>query len=175
MPTRPLIEHRDPIRYLAIAGSGSGDAAFRSFADNVFGRIFGAASTLGATPVGAPFFRYYRFVPGGEFEVEVGLPIDRPVDGEPPADAFVAETPAGRYVTYVHEGAYSADDETWEGRDLPAAHRLIDTWAAEHGVRFATDGGSDRFTAVIEQYLVGPPMVEDVTRWRTLIAKLVAE
>jgi hypothetical protein len=191
MPSSPHIDQREAVRYVAIAGSGTGDAAFRAFADRAFPAVFGAVGSLGLTPAAAPFFRLHRFVSGGEFEVEVGVPVAggataprsaaeaqgaTPVtDGSGVAgDAYVAELPAGRYAMHLHEGAYSADDETWAGRDLASAHRSMETWATEQGLRLATEDDG-RLTAVVEQYLVGPAESSDVASWRTLIAKLVAE
>lgn len=173
MPSSPRLEHREAIRYVAIAGSGTGESAFRAFADRSFPAVFGAVGELGLTPTAAPFFRFFRFVPGGEFEVEVGVPVDGGRDGT--EDAYVAELPAGRYAVHVHEGAYSADDETWEGRDLASAHAVMDTWAEEQGVRWATENGTGRFAAFVEQYLVGPVESSDVASWRTSIAKLVED
>lgn len=88
----------------------------------------------------------------------------------------LAELPAGRYAVYVHEGAYSADDDQWAGRDLPAAHRLLDTWAEERGLAWAMDNTSSKSTLSVstEQYLIGPGDTDDPRTWRTEIAKLVA-
>lgn len=181
MTTSPHLEQREAVRYVAIAGSGTGESAFRAFADRAFPAVFGAVGQLGLTPSGAPFFRYFRFVPGGEFEVEVGVPVDGESgdgvagEGGDERDAYLAELPAGRYAVHLHEGAYSADDETWAGRDLASAHRLMETWAEEQGVRWATQNGTGRFAAFVEQYLVGPVESSDVAGWRTLIAKRVED
>lgn len=192
MPSSPRLEQRDAIRYVAIAGSGTGESEFRVFADRSFPAVFGAVGARGLTPTAAPFFRLFRFEPGGEFEVEVGVPVDAAdaasadihEAGGPVAetgadsgdgDARLAELPAGRYAVHVHEGAYSADDETWAGRDLASAHRHLEEWAETQGLRWATDDGTGRLSACIEQYLVGPAESSDVASWRTLIAKLVAE
>lgn len=174
MPSSPHLDHREAIRYVAIAGSGTGEREFRAFADRSFPAVFGVVGELGLTPAGAPCFRLFRFVPGGEFEVEVGVPVDGDGGREATEEACVAELPAGRYAVHVHEGAYAADDETWAGRDLASAHQSMETWADEQGVRWATEQDG-RFAAVVEQYLVGPVETSEVADWRTLIAKLVAE
>ncbi len=182
MPQSPRLEPREAIRYVAIAGTGHGESAFRAFADRSFPAVFGAVAERGLTPVAAPFFRLFRFVPGGAFEVEVGVPVDGGGDVPPPhhpdahpGDAYLAALPAGRYAVHVHEGAYSADDETWAGRDLASAHQHLQRWADDQGLRWATDPGSGRWTSCVEQYLVGPAETADVAEWRTLIAKLVVE
>ncbi len=195
MPSSPRIEYRAAIRYVAIAGSGTGEREFRAFADRAFPAVFGAVGGLGLTPAAAPFFRLFRFVSGGEFEVEVGVPVDpaRAAEadrtsadssggGTAPAaadraavateQAYLADVPAGRYAVHLHEGAYSADDETWAGRDLASAHQWLETWADQEGVRWATEDDG-RFGALVEQYLVGPADTSDVAEWRTLITRLV--
>lgn len=174
MPNHPQLEQREAVRYVAIAGSGTGEREFRAFADRSFPAVFGAVGELGLTPAAAPFFRLFRFVPDGEFEVEVGVPVSGESGREATEEAYVAELPAGRYAVHTHEGAYSADDETWAGRDLASAHQWVETWADQQGVHWATaDGG--RYGALVEQYLVGPVDTSEVAEWRTLIARLVAE
>lgn len=173
MSSSPRLEHRDAIRYLAIAGSGSGDSEFRAFADATFPALFGAVQELGLTPTAPPFFRYHRFALDGDFEVEIGVPVDGGEGCGGTGEAFFGELPAGRYAAHVHEGAYSEDEETWKGRDLNAAYRHLEEWAADQGVTWATEDG--RSTTWTEQYLVGPAETSDVAAWRTLIAKLVAE
>ncbi|MFA4929514.1 MAG: GyrI-like domain-containing protein [Patulibacter sp.] len=173
MPSIPTLEDRVPIRYLAIAGSGSGDSEFRGFADSTFPALFGAVGELDLTPAAAPFFRYHRFALDGDFEVEIGVPVDGGVGSGGTGEAFFGELPAGRYAVHVHEGAYSADDETWADRDLDSAYRHLEQWAADRGITWATEDG--RNVAWTEQYLVGPAETSDVGAWRTQIARLVAE
>ncbi len=176
MTNAPQLEQHDAIRYLAIAGSGNGDREFRAFADATFPALFGAVAELGVTPTAAPFFRYHRFVLDGEFEVEIGVPVDGGNGIGGTGEAFVGELPAGRYAVHVHEGAYSADDETWKDRDLNAAYRHLEQWAADQGIVWATERADPgRATAWIEQYLVGPAEAADPADWRTRIAKLVGE
>jgi effector-binding domain-containing protein len=173
MAADPRLEHRQPTPYLAIAGAGSGERALRAFGDTSFPALFGRLRAHGAVPAAAPFFRFFRFVPDGDFEAEVGVPITTPIELANDRTVRLGELPAGRYIVYVHEGAYSADDDQWAGRDLRAAYRLLDAWVHERGLAWAT-GADGTLTVSIEQYLVGPGDTDDPKNWRTEIARLVA-
>jgi len=176
MTESPRLEDRAATRYVAIPGSGSGERELRAFADASFPALFGWLSENHAAPAAAPFLRFFRFVPGGDFEVEVGVTLTTPIEVANDGTVRLAELPAGRYAVHVHEGAYSAGDERWAGRDLPAAHRLLDSWAEERGLAWATDDANSKSTLSVstEQYLIGPGDTDDPMDWRTEIAKLVA-
>jgi GyrI-like small molecule binding domain len=120
MTDSPRLEDRPCVLYAAIPGSGSGERELRAFADASFPALFGWLGKLGAAPAAAPFFRFFRFVPDGDFQVEVGVPITTSIDD---CTVRLAELPAGRYAVYLHQGAYSAGDDKWAGRDLVAARR----------------------------------------------------
>ena len=172
MPETPHLEDRPAVPYVAIAGAGTGEAALRAFADTSFPALFGWLAAHGAAPAAPPFFRFYDFVPDGPFDVEVGVTTTTPLARVEDGAVRLGELPAGRYAVHVHAGAYTADDERWAGRDLPAAHRHMDEWAQREGATWATSKG--RWSASIECYLVGPGDTADVASWRTEIAKLVA-
>jgi DNA gyrase inhibitor GyrI len=177
MADSPRLENRPAIRYVAIGGSGSGEHELRAFADSSFPALFGWLSKHQVVPAAAPFIRFFRFIPDGDFAVEVGVTTATPVDVADDRTVHLGELPAGRYAVYLHEGAYSADDDRWAGRDLAATHRLLDVWADEHGLAWATDCTSldGSMSASTEQYLVGPVDADDPTRWRTEIAKLIVD
>jgi hypothetical protein len=178
MTDSPRLEDRPATQYVAIPGSGSGERELRAFADASFPALFGWLSEHHAVPAAAPFIRFFRFVPGGDFEVEVGVTTTTPIEVANDRTVRLAELPAGRYAVHIHEGAYSAgaEDDRWAGRDLPAAHRLLDTWAEERGLAWATDNTNSKSTLAVntEQYLIGPADSDDPMNWRTEIAKLVA-
>jgi DNA gyrase inhibitor GyrI len=177
MTDSPRLEDRPSTRYVAVSGSGSGERELRAFADASFPALFSWLSEHQLMPAAAPFFRFFRFVPDGAFEVEVGVPITTtPIEDFDDPTVCLAELPAGRYAVHVHKGAYSANDEQWAGRDLAAAHRLLDTWVEKRGLRWAIDNTDSKSTlsVSIEQYLIGPADTDDPMDWRTEIAKLVA-
>jgi hypothetical protein len=67
--------------------------------------------------------RFFLLAPDGDFAVELGVTTTTLVDVADDPTVRLGELPAGRYaVFYLHEGAYSADDDRWAGRDLAAAH-----------------------------------------------------
>ena len=141
MTDSPRLEDRPATRYVAIPASGSGERELRAFADASFPALFGWLSEHDAVPAAAPFIRFFRFVPDGDFEVEVGVTTTTPIEVGNDRTVRHAELPASRYAVHIHEGAYNADadDDRWAGRDLPAPHRLLDSWAEERGLAWATD------------------------------------
>lgn len=73
MTDRPRFEDRPATPYLAVAGSGSSERELRAFADASFPALFGWLREHAVAPAAAPFMRFFRFTPGGEFAVEVGI------------------------------------------------------------------------------------------------------
>jgi DNA gyrase inhibitor GyrI len=173
MAENPRLEHRPPIQYVAVPGAGTGETELREFADASFPALFGWLRQHGVVPAAAPFFRFFRFVPDSDFSVEVGVPITTQINVADDRTVRLTELPPGQYAVYIHEGAYSADDDQWAGRDLRAAYRLVDAWAEEHGLAWATNPDGT-LSVSTEQYLVGPGDTDDPKNWRTEISRLVA-
>lgn len=173
MTTAPQIEERPEQPYAALARSGPLDALPAAI-DAGFPRLLSWLGARGVAPSGPPFIRYVVWDPDAGFEIELGAPVADGVaaDGE----VTVAALPAGRYLTYVHVGAYRATSARWEGRDLAAAHDHVNRWARERGLAFA-HLERERVPALrarVERYLAGPPAVTDPERWRTELAYLLA-
>lgn len=176
MAESPRLENRPAVEYVAIGGSGAGEHELRAFADASFPAIFKWLTERGVIPAAAPFTRFFRFARGGDFKVEVGVTTTMAVEFADDPTVHLGELPAGRYAIYLHEGAYSADDDRWAGRDLAAAHQLLDAWAEERQLAWATESTKSRtaLVASTERYLVGPADSDNPMRWRTEIAKLIA-
>lgn len=109
--------------------------------DGVFSRLFPALGQAGVQPVGAAFALYSR-VPGETVDLEVGIPVDRVLDGEldlgeveVPGSAEVLDgaevpssaegasfalvarasaLPGGRIATAAHLGGYDRLGEAWQ-------------------------------------------------------------
>lgn len=94
--------------------------------DGVFSRLFPALGQAGAQPVG-PAFSLYTQVPGETADLEVGIPVDRVLEGD--ADlgeidvpdgasfALVAQTsvlPGGRIATAAHLGGFDGLGDAWQ-------------------------------------------------------------
>ncbi|MDW5596620.1 GyrI-like domain-containing protein [Conexibacter stalactiti] len=174
MAAAPRIERREPEHCLALAIAGP-TTEFSAHIDEGFPDLFRRLGELGITPAGAPFIRYGIFQPEGRFALDICVPV---APGSAGDDRLrPAELPAGDYAVHVHRGAYRGTTPRWEGRDLPAAHEQVHAWAAGAGVTFATqpsDDGAEDYVAVVERYLVGPPAEDDVEKWETELAFLVA-
>lgn len=94
--------------------------------DGVFTRLFPALGQAGAQPVGAAI-SLYTGIPGETTDLEVGIPVDRVLEGEvdlgalevPGGASFalVAQTsalPGGRIATAAHLGGYDRLGEAWQ-------------------------------------------------------------
>jgi hypothetical protein len=119
----------------------------------------------------APFIRYLEVdAAGAPLALEVGVVAEvEPGPGDPLVPATL---PAGRFVTYLHHGAYRSASEP----DLAAARARVEGWAGERGLeldRRATERGSAP-GCYLERYLVGPDEEPDHSRRRTELAHLVA-
>jgi effector-binding domain-containing protein len=93
-----------------------------SFFDRSFSTLGAAMAQLGATPSG-PAFAYYLRPPEVTSELEVGFPVDVPV--ERCADVVPSRLPGGRVATVVHQGGYDGLGESW---------RRLREWVAQKGL-----------------------------------------
>lgn len=91
-----------------------GDLA--SLFDPTFGALFPALGAQGLQPVGPAFALYHR-VPTDTLDVELGIPVDRPMGAEGLMHADVPLTPsvlpAGRIAVVSYLGPYDDLDEAW--------------------------------------------------------------
>jgi hypothetical protein len=139
--------------------------------DSAFGKVFGWLAGARVRAREAPFIRYLEVdAAGAPLALEVGVVADvAPGPGDPLVPATL---PAGRFVTYLHHGAYSGETEP----GLAAARARVEGWAADRGLeldRTPTDRGR-ALGCYLERYLVGPDEEPDQTLWRTELAYLVA-
>ena len=92
-------------------------------------RLVERLTAAGAVPAGAVFGRYHLYSEE-EVDVEIGLPVDGPVDGLDPLSAVSAgevgasELPAGRVAAVIHFGSY---------RGLPATYERLHEWIHAQG------------------------------------------
>lgn len=82
--------------------------------EEVFGRIFMHLGSLGQSPLGAPFGRYFNspgMVPDAELSWEVGVPVGPEVKA---AVGFeVKDIPGTLSAVLVHEGPYESSGSAW--------------------------------------------------------------
>jgi effector-binding domain-containing protein len=100
-------------------------ALFEEHLPNIAHRL----ADLGVEPAGPPYGRYHEFGPE-RVDVEIGIPVARPVPnvppvGElPPGELGSSELPGGPVAVAVHTGSY-------EG--LSAAYESLQSWIGEQG------------------------------------------
>jgi effector-binding domain-containing protein len=118
----------------------------------------------GLAQVGPVFWKYNVIDMAAGLEVEVGVPVERLVDGDERVHGAVL--PAGRYVLAHHVGHPDT---------LEAATGELLAWAEARQLTWdVVDAhGEERWTARIEEYLNGPEDQPDMDKWETnLVFKL---
>lgn len=94
-----------------VAGEGIGFDDLPAFFDDAFGVLPGVLAAQGVTPTG-PAFGLYRAL-GEVVDLEVGFPVDRPVEAE--GRVRPGSLPAGRVARVVHAGGFDGLGPVWEG------------------------------------------------------------
>ena len=156
--SEPQIETRPAQPYLRIAGRIEDDVS--AFVDAGFEELFAWVRERGIEASGPEFILFRELDSDGKpVEVELGVPIAAGIEGDDRVTA--GELPAGRYLTYLHDGAYHPET----GPDLHASLAELTDWAAQGGIEH-----SDWFC---EHYLVGPETEPDEAKWLTEFAYLV--
>lgn len=97
---------------------------------------------------GAPFARYLSWNPDGSVDLEAGVPIAKPIDGE--GDLYCIELPEGEAAWAVHTGPFDS---------LGKTHAALGTWVREN--RRQTAG------PLLEWYVTDPYLEVDPARWKT--------
>ena len=94
-----------------------------AFFDAAFQRLPAAIAAQGAQIAGAAFARYPS-PPGDVVELEVGFPVDRPIEATD--DVGSGSLPAGRVARVVHAGSFEELGTSWE---------RLQVWMDEQGHR----------------------------------------
>src|SRR5262245_397589 len=126
--------------------------------------VFGFLGERGIEPVDAPFLKFNVIDMERELEIEAGIPIATPVEGE--GDVAPGTLPAGRYASVTHVG--HPDELLQVTGDLLA-------WAERQGLRFAHHGTAegDAWECRLEVYSTDPMVEPDMNKWeQTLLFKL---
>lgn len=140
-PERPYVAIKDTVTM----------TTFAKIADRLPGLI-GWVFANGHEMAGAPFFRYLVIDMAGDIEVEAGVPLAAPADGE--GDILAGVLPAGEYAVAMHHGHPDGLADVWESL-LAQVNPVMDgsTWSCR-----------------LESYLTNPVEEPDPDNWDTEIA-----
>jgi effector-binding domain-containing protein len=161
----PVIAGRRPQPYVAI----SAQVTMQNMDDilpPLIPQVFGWLGERGIPPAGAPFWKYNVIDMERLLEVEVGVPVPAPVEGDDRVLAGVI--PAGRYATVRYTGHPDG---------LIGVISSLLEWAASKGLVWDmkdTPEG-ERWTARLETYETDPAVEPDMAKWTTEIAFRLAD
>jgi effector-binding domain-containing protein len=164
MTMNSAIEERPAQPYVAIRRTITMQT-FPEVADRL-PEVFGWLAARGIVPAGPPFFRYLVIDMEHELDVEAGVPVVTPVDGE--GEVLAGALPAGRYAVTTHVGH---PDELIE-----VTGAFLDRAAAD-GLRWdatETDRGT-RWGCRLELLHTDPAEEPDMNKWETQLAFRLAD
>jgi effector-binding domain-containing protein len=128
--------------------------------------VFGWLDQRNVKPAGPMFFRYLVIDMDRELELEVGVPLDNPVEGN--GRIISGVIPGGTYATLMHHGHPDR---------LIDSHAALQGWLSGQGLEVAThqNGGRELLSGRYEFYLSDPDEEPDMDEWSTEIAYLLAD
>jgi effector-binding domain-containing protein len=131
--------------------------------------VFPWLAARGVAPAGPPFFRYNVIDMERQLEVDAGVPVAAPLNGNGGVMADVL--PAGRYATLTHVGHPS---------ELAAATGTLLDWGAARGLAWDMSPGEagddgERWGSRLEIYLTDPGEEPDMSKWVTQLAFRLAD
>jgi effector-binding domain-containing protein len=160
MDATPEITPRSAQSYAGISTWVS-MANLGSVADRI-PEIFGWLGARDVASAGPPFFRYHVIDMERQMLVEVGVPVESPVDDDG-GDVRCGTLPAGEFVVVTHTGPppslYGATAELLEWAE--ARGLAWDMWRTEVG---------EEWGCRVEFYLTDPAEQPDMSKWQTQLA-----
>ena len=164
MSAVPEIVTRAEQPYVAIRGqmtmAGIGPFAVRT------GEVFAWLGARGLAPAGPPFLKYSVIDMARQLEVEAGVPVAAPADGD--GEVISGVLPAGRYATVTHVGHPS---------ELMGVTKALLDWAAGQGLTWdmSRHGDVERWASRLEISLTDPRQEPDMSNWVTQLAFRLAD
>lgn len=129
-------------------------------------RVFAWLGERGIQPAGAPFWKYNVIDMSREMEVEVGVPIAAPTEGDD--QVLVGALPPGRYATVFYTGHPAG---------LVDATASLLKWADEQHLTWDVTQTPDgeRWVSRLEIYETDPAEEPDMSKWVTQLAFRLAD
>jgi effector-binding domain-containing protein len=164
MSAAPEIVTRAEQPYVALRGHVS-MAEIGAFAVRT-PEVYAWLGAHGVAPAGPPFLKFNVIDMMRQLEIDNGVPVAAPVDGDGPVIAGVI--PAGRYATAMHVGHPS---------ELVGATKALLDWAAGQGLTWdmSPDANGERWGGRVEIYLTDPREEPDMSKWVTQLAFRLAD
>lgn len=158
------IAERAEQRYAAISGLVT-MATIGAFAQRT-PEVFDWLAAHGISPAGPPFLRYNVIDMERELDMEAGVPIASPAQGD--GEVKIGTLPAGRYAVMNHIG----HPETLIG----AVETLL-AWADAEGLTWdsADTPAGEWWASRVEILLSDPDEQPDLTKWETQLAFKLAD
>jgi effector-binding domain-containing protein len=159
------VETRPDQPYAAIPAEVSMEG-FGDLLGPMWGEVFGWLGGHGVQPAGPPLIRYKVIDMERGMEIEVGVPVAAPIDGDDRVIGGVL--PAGRYAVLSYVGDYSG---------LVEANAALQEWVAAEGhqVDQRPTGRGDAFGGRVEFYPTDPEEEPDSSKWQTDVAYRLAD
>lgn len=117
----------------------------------------------GVEPGGPPFLRYYVIDMAGEMDVEYGVQVAAPLDGDERVRPGVL--PAGRYVSLIYVGHGLTGNKALIGY-IEDNNLAVDRWETARG---------DAFRCRTETYLTDPTIEHRKSKWDVEVAIKLAD
>jgi len=157
---KPVIAERPAQPYVGISAQVTMQT-MDSILPPLMPQVFAWLGERGIPPAGPPFWKYNVIDMDRLLEVEVGVPVTAPADGDDRVLAGVL--PAGRYAILRHTGH---PDELI---DVIASLR---EWATQEGLTwdFSNTPDGERWAARLEIYETDPADEPDMSKWTTQLA-----
>jgi effector-binding domain-containing protein len=162
--TEPKVEHRDEQPYVGIRTQVP-MRQFRKVTPQLLGELFAWLDKRGVPPAGPPFMRFHVIDMKADMDIELGVPVARPLAGDDRVRA--GALPAGDYASLVYTGVKNG---------IKGNGRLIN-WAASKGLALDRwdDEKGDAFGGRYESYLTDPKDQPDPAKWDTEVAIRLAD
>ena len=125
-------------------------AALPGLIGQAFGELFACLGQSGTPPAGPPFIIYHSFADATSLDVEIGVPVARPLADQGRIRA--GELPAGKEAHTLHVGPYDG---------VGAAYEALGAWVEENGQQASAPPR--------ECYLNGPDDVSSPAEYQTVV------